>query len=156
MARRDAGAQASAALDKIRQAQQRLQRNQNGRGERDVQDAERQAEALSDEQKQIASEVQGMEGMSGATKDAKAQSLQARKDAMDQKLGQLQDQLEKLANDARGNAKDAARKLDEAAGSITGQADAREGPLHEEHAARTTERVPRRRWRPTFSRTSIS
>jgi hypothetical protein len=116
---KDAGAQAASALDKIKQAQQQLQRNQNGRGERDVQDAMKQAEALSDEQKQIASEIQGMEGMQGQAKDAKAQGLQTRKDAMDQKLGQLQDQLEKLANDARGTAKDAARKLDEAAGSIT-------------------------------------
>jgi len=116
---RDAGAQAAAALDKIKQAQQRLQQNQSGRGQRDVQDAMRQAESLADQQKQVASEVQGMEGTSGAAKDAKAQSLQARKDAMDQQLGQLQDQLEKLANDARGNARDAARKLDEAAGSIT-------------------------------------
>ncbi len=38
---------------------------------------------------------------------------------MDQQVAGLQDQLEKLANDARGDAKDAARKLDEAAGSIT-------------------------------------
>ena len=38
---------------------------------------------------------------------------------MDGKVGQLQDQLEKLANSARGEQKDAARKLDEAAGSIT-------------------------------------
>src|SRR4030095_7677486 len=76
-------------------------------------------EALSDEQKQIGSEIQGMEGLQGAAKDARAQALQARKDAMDQNLVHLQEQLEKLANEARGDAKDAARKLDEAAGSIT-------------------------------------
>src|SRR3954451_20453866 len=116
---KDGGAQAASALDKMRQAAQQLQRNQSGRGERDVQDAMRQAQQLSDEQKQIASEIQGMEGLQGQAKDGKAQGLQTRKDAMDQKLGQLQDQLEKLANDARGTAKDAARKLDEAAGSIT-------------------------------------
>jgi hypothetical protein len=38
---------------------------------------------------------------------------------MDQKVGDLQNQLEKLANDARRDTRDAARKLDEAAGSIT-------------------------------------
>jgi hypothetical protein len=116
---RDAGAQAAAALDKIKQAQQRLQQNQGGRGERDVQDAMRQAQSLSDEQRQIASDVQGLEGAQGAAREQKAQALQQRKDAMDQKLGDLQDQLEKLANDARANTRDAARKLDEAAGSIT-------------------------------------
>ena len=116
---KDAGAQAASALDKIRQAQQKLQRNQNGRGERDVQDAARQAQELADEQKQIANDVQGLEGQQGPSRDARTQALQARKDAMDQKLGQLQDSLEKLANDARGSSKDAARKLDEAAGSIT-------------------------------------
>ena len=43
---KDGGAQASQALDRLREAQQRLERNQGGRGERDLQRAQRQAEEL--------------------------------------------------------------------------------------------------------------
>src|SRR5262249_46914503 len=116
---KDGGAQAQAALDKLRQAQQKLQNNQAGRSDRDVQQALKDAQDLANEQKEIANEVAGLDGQQGAARQAKAQSLAQRKDAMDQKVAGLQDSLEKLANEARGNAKDAARRLDEAAGSIT-------------------------------------
>jgi Domain of unknown function (DUF4175) len=116
---KDGGAQAQAALDKLRQAQQKLQNNQSGRGDRDVQQALKDAQDLANEQKDIANEVAGLDGQQGAARQAKAQSLAQRKDAMDQKVAGLQDSLEKLANEARGSAKDAARRLDEAAGSIT-------------------------------------
>src|SRR6185295_1135207 len=46
---RDGGAQANQALDRLREAQQRLERNQSGRGERDLQRAQRDAEALAQE-----------------------------------------------------------------------------------------------------------
>src|SRR5947208_2188955 len=47
-----------------------------------------------------------------------AQQLAQRKDAMDAKVADLQQQLEKLANETRRDEKDASRRLDEAAGSI--------------------------------------
>src|SRR5438093_866327 len=65
---RDGGAQAAAALDKLREAQQRLERNQSGRGERDVQQAIRQAEELANEQRQISQEIQGLEQQQGAAR----------------------------------------------------------------------------------------
>ncbi len=61
--------------------------------------------------------MQGLD-QAGAGRQARARALADRKDAMDQKVGDLQQQLEKLANEMRANEKDAARKLDEAAGSI--------------------------------------
>src|SRR5215470_14278515 len=48
----------------------------------------------------------------------KAQMLADRKDAMNKKVGDLQKDLDALANDMRRDEKEAARKLDEAAGSI--------------------------------------
>jgi hypothetical protein len=48
----------------------------------------------------------------------KAKALSDRKEAMDKKVGELQKDLEALANDTRRDQKDASRKLDEAAGSI--------------------------------------
>jgi hypothetical protein len=116
---KDGGAQANQALDRLREAQQRLERNQGGRGERDLQRAQRDAEALAQEQKEVASDVNGLDqAQPGPGKDAKTKALGERKEAMDAKVADLQSQLEKLANQMRANEKDAARKLDEAAGSI--------------------------------------
>src|SRR5947207_1824454 len=114
---KDGGAQANQALDRLRDVQKRLERNQSGRGERDLQRAQRQAEELATEQKQVASDVNGLD-QAGAGREAKAQELGQRKDAMDAKVADLQQQLEKIANQMRRDEKDAARKLDEAAGSI--------------------------------------
>ena len=54
---KDGGAQANQALDRLRDAQQKLERNQSGRGERDLQRAQSQAEELAKEQKDISSQV---------------------------------------------------------------------------------------------------
>jgi DNA-directed RNA polymerase subunit F len=113
----DGGAQANEALSRLREAQQKLERNQGGRGERDIQRALRQAEELAKEQKEMASDVGSLE-QSGDGRQAKAQQLAQRKDAMDGKVADLQQQLERLANETRRDEKDASRKLDEAAGSI--------------------------------------
>jgi hypothetical protein len=115
----DGAAQAQAALERLKEAQQRLERNQGGRGERDVQQAMKTAEELVREARDVEAEVKGLESQTGAARQGKAQALGQRKDAMDAKVGDLQDQLEKLANGTRGNDKAVARKLDEAAGSIT-------------------------------------
>src|SRR3954470_6967551 len=116
---KDGGAQANQALDRLRQAQQKLERNQGGRGERDLQRAQRQAEELANEQKDVAADVNALDqAEAGAGRQGKAQALGQRKDAMDAKVADLQQQLEKIANEMRRNEKDAARKLDEAAGSI--------------------------------------
>ena len=116
---KDGGAQANQALDRLRQAQQKLERNQSGRGERDLQQAQRQAEALANEQKEVTSDVNALDqAEAGAGRQAKAQALGQRKDAMDAKVADLQQQLEKIANEMRRDEKDAARKLDDAAGSI--------------------------------------
>src|SRR5581483_2889594 len=105
------------ALARLRDAQQKLERNQAGRSERDLQRAQHQAEELANEQKDVASDVNALD-QAGANRAAKAQSLAQRKDAMDAKVADLQKQLEELANQMRRDEKDAARKLDEAAGSI--------------------------------------
>jgi hypothetical protein len=116
---KDGGAQANQALDRLRDAQQKLERNQGGRGDRDLQRAQRQAEELATEQKEVASDVNALDQTeAGAGRQAKAQALGQRKGAMDAKVADLQQQLEKIANEMRRDEKDAARKLDEAAGSI--------------------------------------
>ncbi|MBI4485204.1 MAG: DUF4175 family protein, partial [Acidobacteria bacterium] len=83
---KDGGAQANAALERLREAQQRLERSQGGRGERDVQQALRDAQELANEQKEVAAGVEALE-QAGAGRQEKAQTLAQRKDAMDSKLG---------------------------------------------------------------------
>jgi len=114
---KDGGAQATEALARLRDAQQKLERDQSGRGQRNLQNAQRQADELAAEQKQVQSDVNSLD-QAGAGRAEKAQQLAQRKDAMDAKVGDLQKQLEELANQVRRDEKDAARKLDEAAGSI--------------------------------------
>src|SRR5438045_9798379 len=83
---KDGGAQAAAALNALRQAQNQLNRNQGDRAQRDIQGAKKQAEELANEQKDIASEV-GQLGANTPGQRGKAQMLADRKDAMDKKVG---------------------------------------------------------------------
>jgi hypothetical protein len=112
-----AGAQASAALQRLQQAQRQLQGTQSARAERDINDALRQAEDLAREQRAIA---EGVRSLSSADerRTEQANKLADRKDALESKLGSLEKQLDSSAADARQNEKDASRKLSEAAGSI--------------------------------------
>ena len=114
----DSGAAANAALDKLRDAQQQLAREMSGRSERDIQNALRRVQALAEEQKDVARGVKSLEQKSDSDQHAKAQQLALRKLTMDGQVGQLQSDLERLANEARRNEKAAARKLDDAAGGI--------------------------------------
>ncbi|MGE4056691.1 MAG: DUF4175 family protein, partial [Vicinamibacterales bacterium] len=113
----DGGAQAQSALERLRQAQQRLERNQNGRAERDVQDAMRRAGELAQEQRELADAVNGLDA-AGDQRMSRAGQLAERKDEMESQVNDLQRQIEGIANEARRDDRQAARALDEAAGSI--------------------------------------
>jgi hypothetical protein len=112
-----AGAQAAAALERLQEAQRRLQQTQSGRADRDVKNAVQQAEELAREQRQIADDAQGLEG-AGEKRQEKAQQLIERKTALEQKVGELEKQIDRTASDIRGQEKDASRKLTEAANAI--------------------------------------
>src|SRR5204862_53768 len=72
---RDGGAQANEALNRLREAQQRLERNQGGRGDRDLQQLQKNAEQLAQDQKDIANDVKALDDQQGLARLAKAQSL---------------------------------------------------------------------------------
>jgi hypothetical protein len=110
-------AQAAAALDRLKEAQRRLQQTQSGRAERDVKNALQQAEDLAREQQEIADAVKGLES-AGDRRQEKAQQLIERKSSLDQKVGELEKQIDRTAGDLRAQEKEAARKLSEAADSI--------------------------------------
>lgn len=110
-------AQASAALERLKEAERRLRQNESGRAERDVKNALEQAEELAGEQQEIADAVKGLES-AGDRRQEKAQQLIERKSSLDQKVGDLERQLDRAASDLRAQEKEAARKLSEAADSI--------------------------------------
>ena len=110
-------AQAASALERLQEAQKRLQQAQAGRADRDVKNALQQAEDLAREQREIANDVKGLES-SGDRRQEKSQQLIERKSALEQKVGELEKQLDRSAGDIRNQEKEAARKLSEAANGI--------------------------------------
>ena len=117
---RDGGAQAQAALDKLQKAQQTLQRNQGGRLDRDLQDAQRKAQELGAEAKNQANEVNQLAQAQPGARQGRQESLAQRKDELAKEVEDLKARIDRLANESRtGNQRQTARKLDEAAGAVT-------------------------------------
>lgn len=112
-----AGGQAAAAADRLREAQRQLTGNQQARGERDVRDAQRQAEEISAEQKDIADDARGLPS-AGPDRLQQSQLLGQRKDALENKVAGLEKQLDRMVGEQTKGAKDTARKLSEAVGGI--------------------------------------
>jgi hypothetical protein len=111
------GAQAATALERLKDAERRLQQSQSGHAERDVKNAQQQAEELAREQQQIADAVKGLDANPDRRQE-KAQQLIERKSALEEKVGELEKTLDRTAGDLRAGEKEAARKMAEAAGSL--------------------------------------
>jgi hypothetical protein len=113
----NAGAQAAAALERLRETEKKLQRTRTARSERDVKDALRQAEELAREQQSIAEGVRGMTA-SGDARREQARQLSERKDTLEAKLGELEQQLDRGAAEAASDEREASRKMSDAARGI--------------------------------------
>src|SRR5215203_2447301 len=111
------GAQSAEALERLRQAEQQLRRSQTGRAERDVADAARKAGELASEQKAIADQVKGLGSPAERNRD-QVQQLLDRKAAMEQKVGELEKQVDRAAADMRRDEREAGRKMTEASTAI--------------------------------------
>jgi len=109
--------QAAAAADRLREAQRQLTGNQQARGERDVRDAQRQAEEIAEEQKDIANDARGLP-QAGPDRLQQAQLLGQRKDALENQVAGLEQQLDRMVGEQTKESKDTARKLSEAASGI--------------------------------------
>jgi len=105
------------AMQALQDAQRLLDQTQQDRAGQNMANALQQADALVKQQQDIASRVSKLD-QAGADKDAQTKQLTADKDQERQKLNDLQQQLGQLANQATANnARDAARKAQEAAAS---------------------------------------
>jgi hypothetical protein len=107
-----------AALDELKDARRLLEKNRSVRLERDIEDAMKRAERLANQQEKIHSEVQKLDQLGGAGRAERLQRLLERKDEMASEVADLESQMDRVARESRGEAKDASRKLQEAANSI--------------------------------------
>ena len=112
-----AAGQASEASERLQQVQQQLRGAQAARAERDVQEAVRQAEALATEHADVAGDAEKIAG-AGPDRLQQAQLNSQRRDALSSKVGQLEQQIDKTANEIAKDERDASQRLREAAGGI--------------------------------------
>ena len=113
----NSAAQAAGAIDQLREAERQLQQAQSSRAGRDIQDAQRQAEALAREQQDIQKDVGNLDA-AGSARNEKVQQLSERKNTLAGKVDQLEKQLDQTASAMFKDERDASRKLTEAANGI--------------------------------------
>lgn len=113
----NASAQAQAALERLREAERRLQRSLTQRTERDIQDARRAADDLARRQQEIMDMERGMPP-SGAGRTQAARQINERKAQLEARLGELEADLDRAAREAAREEREASRKLAEAASAI--------------------------------------
>ncbi len=124
-------AQAASALERLQEAQQRLQQTQSGRADRDVKNALQQAEDLAREQRGDCRRRQGARERRAIGVRKRRSSSIERKSALEQKVGELEKQLDRTASDIRNQEKEAARKLAEGGQLDPRQQGARQDSLFE-------------------------
>ena len=111
-------AEAGAALDRLRDVQERLQTEQTGRLERDIEDALRRANHLADEEREVAADVEGLSGLSDEHRADRLQGVMERKDVMEGEVADLERQIDSTSAEFRREERDASRRLADAANSI--------------------------------------
>ncbi len=108
-------AEASTALDRLRDARRALEDEQTAAIERRVDDAIQRADQIARTQAEIEREV-GEDP--GATDLERSRTLRERKDQLAEDVDRLEDDLSRLSRDARSEQPEAARRLQEAATEI--------------------------------------
>jgi chromosome segregation ATPase len=113
----NSGTEASTALDRLEEAQRRLQQSQEDRSRRDAENALRQVDELARQQRDVQSQVRELPE-SGAERADQISRLRERKDQMTEAVSDLERELDRSASVARGEQPEAARKFQEAADQI--------------------------------------
>ena len=116
-----AAAQASAALERLKEAERKLQQGQSGRAERDVRNARQQAEEVAREQRDIADAASNLES-AGGQRSERVEQLSQRKEELANRVGELERQVNQTAGDIARQEREASRKMSEAAGTLRDRA----------------------------------
>jgi hypothetical protein len=111
-------AEAGAALDRLREVQDRLQQEQTNRLQRDIEEALGRANRLADEEREVANDVNGLPGLSDEVRTERQQALMERKDAMEAEVADLERQIDSTSAEFRREERRASQSLQDAANSI--------------------------------------
>ena len=111
-------AEAGAALDRLREVQDRLQQEQTDRLQRDIEEALRRANRLADEEREVASSVNGLPELDDAQRTERQQGVLERKDAMEAEVADLERQIDSTSAAFRREERRASASLQDAANSI--------------------------------------
>ena len=111
-------AEAGAALDRLREVQRRLQSEQSGRLARDIEDAQRRAADLADEEADIADQVAGLGNLTDEDRVDRIRRLMERKEQMEAQVADLERGLDSTSAEFRRDERDASRALQDAANGI--------------------------------------
>ncbi|HVR28106.1 MAG TPA: DUF4175 family protein [Thermoanaerobaculia bacterium] len=127
MANRSSGeiAQGSEALERLREARRLLERNREFQIASELEDLNERARRAQRQQERITSQVGQLgggrrSGESGrsAGSDQRVEEILGEKEQLEQEIGSLESQIDRVARQARGTEQDASRRLGEAAESI--------------------------------------
>ena len=110
--------EAGAALDRLREVQDRLRQEQTGRLERDIDEALRRANRLADEEREVASGVSRLPGLNDEQRLEQLRGLMERKDAMEAEVADLERQIDSTSAEFRREERNSSRSLQDAANSI--------------------------------------
>lgn len=110
--------EAGTALDRLREVQDRLQQEQTNRLERDIEEALGRANRLADEEREVASAVNGLPDLSDDVRTERQQTLMERKDAMEAEVADLERQIDSTSAEFRREERRASQSLQDAANSI--------------------------------------
>src|SRR4030095_14118586 len=114
----DNGASAQRAAQAIQDAQRLLQNTQQQQGAQDVKSLQQKADELAKQQREVAGQAAALDN-AGAQREQKMQQLSQTKDEMIGKVGEIEQQLNRLARESQSaNQRDAARKLQDAANVV--------------------------------------
>ncbi len=111
-------AEAGAALDRLREVKERLQGEQSGRLQRDIQDQLRRANRLADEQREVRRDVADLPGLENEPRMTQLRRLLERKNEMESEVADLERQIDATSAEFRRDERDASRRLQEAAATI--------------------------------------
>lgn len=110
--------EAGAALDRLREVQDRLRQEQTGRLERDIDEALRRANRLADEEREVASGVNRLPDLNDEQRLEQLRGLMERKDAMEAEVADLERQIDSTSAEFRREERNSSRSLQDAANSI--------------------------------------
>ncbi len=116
-------ADAAQALKNLQEARRLLDEEKNGRAGRDLDDAQRRAQQLAEQEKQVQQDVQklGQQGLSAAERQRIQQSVARDKGTMAEEVKDLKSKLDRMALDSRRDQREVSRALASAADTLRGR-----------------------------------